>query len=145
MTIKRAGIILNCNNSFLLVKSNTNKKWSFPKGCIEPDENELVCALRELKEETGVDIDMDSDFYHDKRIYGDTIYFYYKTNRDMFNSKFIFDKNEILAVNWFNENELRNMEYHSYNFGIKMFLDNNKKRPKLIPTRLPDKDGWITI
>jgi predicted NUDIX family NTP pyrophosphohydrolase len=30
--------------------------WSVPKGLVEPDEDELVCARREFKEETGCDI-----------------------------------------------------------------------------------------
>jgi 8-oxo-dGTP pyrophosphatase MutT (NUDIX family) len=41
---------------FLLLKSRWNeKKWSIPKGHSEQNESKLLCAIRELKEETGID------------------------------------------------------------------------------------------
>ena len=40
---------------FLLVYSNRNKIWGFPKGHIEEGETEKEAALREIKEEAGLD------------------------------------------------------------------------------------------
>ena len=40
---------------FLLIYSGRNKVWGFPKGHIEPGETEKQAALREVKEETGID------------------------------------------------------------------------------------------
>lgn len=40
--------------SFLLIYSKRNKIWGFPKGHIEPGENETQTALREIAEETGL-------------------------------------------------------------------------------------------
>ena len=39
---------------FLLIYSQRNKIWGFPKGHIEIDEDEKQAALREIKEETGL-------------------------------------------------------------------------------------------
>ncbi len=39
---------------FLLVYSERNKEWGFPKGHIEPNETEIETAKREIKEETGI-------------------------------------------------------------------------------------------
>lgn len=40
---------------FLLLKSRWNeRKWSIPKGQSEQNESKLLCAIRELKEETGI-------------------------------------------------------------------------------------------
>jgi 8-oxo-dGTP pyrophosphatase MutT (NUDIX family) len=39
---------------FLLIYSNRNKIWGFPKGHIEPGEDEKDAVLREIKEETGI-------------------------------------------------------------------------------------------
>jgi 8-oxo-dGTP pyrophosphatase MutT (NUDIX family) len=39
---------------FLLVYSVKNKEWSFPKGHIEQNENEIETAKREIFEETGI-------------------------------------------------------------------------------------------
>lgn len=55
-----AGFVIIQNNKILLVHP-TNSKWkgtfSFPKGHLEKGENFLDAAIRETKEETGVEID----------------------------------------------------------------------------------------
>ena len=53
-----AGVICVCpdTRTFLILQSKFNNKWSFPKGYIEKDETPLVCALRELNEEIGVQL-----------------------------------------------------------------------------------------
>lgn len=40
---------------FLLVHSGKNREWGFPKGHKESGETDIECALREVKEETGID------------------------------------------------------------------------------------------
>lgn len=44
----------NNNVLFLLIYSNRNKIWGFPKGHMEPGEDEKETALREIEEETGL-------------------------------------------------------------------------------------------
>lgn len=39
---------------FLVIYSKRNKMWCFPKGHIEPDEDERDAAIRETEEETGI-------------------------------------------------------------------------------------------
>jgi len=59
--------INNCGN-VLLVRGRKSRKWSFPKGHCKQDENDLECALRELKEETGLDIgNLKHSSYHKLR------------------------------------------------------------------------------
>ena len=48
---KRSG-----NIEYLLVKNKRGGNWGFPKGHIEIGENEYDTAMREVKEETGLDI-----------------------------------------------------------------------------------------
>lgn len=55
-----AGLILyrkgiNDAIQFLILKSRWGRHWSFPKGHLDTGETELVCALRETREETGID------------------------------------------------------------------------------------------
>lgn len=48
---------------FLLMRHPT--RWDLPKGHVDPGEDELTCALRELEEETGITrngIKLDPDF-----------------------------------------------------------------------------------
>lgn len=40
----------------LLLRHRSGGHWSFPKGHVEAGENEIQTALREVKEETGLDI-----------------------------------------------------------------------------------------
>ena len=48
---------------FLLIYSERNNEWGFPKGHIEPNETEFETAKREIKEETGItDIQFINDF-----------------------------------------------------------------------------------
>lgn len=44
------------NTKILLVKNNNGRYWSFPKGHIEDGETEEQTAMREVKEETGLDV-----------------------------------------------------------------------------------------
>ncbi|EAN30785.1 Dcp2 box A domain protein [Theileria parva strain Muguga] len=53
----RGGIIFNvlCDK-VLLVQSYSSKNWSFPRGKIDEAENDRACAVREINEETGLDV-----------------------------------------------------------------------------------------
>lgn len=46
----------------LLIKHRYGGHWSFPKGHVEQGENELQTALREIKEETGLDVNLREGF-----------------------------------------------------------------------------------
>ena len=50
------------NTKILLVKNNNGRYWSFPKGHIEDGETEEETAVREIKEETGLDVTLVKDF-----------------------------------------------------------------------------------
>lgn len=44
------------NTELLLLRHRNGGHWSFPKGHVEAGESEIQTALREVKEETGLDI-----------------------------------------------------------------------------------------
>ena len=50
------------NTKVLLVKNNNGRYWSFPKGHIEEGETEQETAIREIKEETGLDVTLTPGF-----------------------------------------------------------------------------------
>lgn len=50
------------NTRILLVKNNNGRYWSFPKGHIEIGETEKETAIREIKEETGLDVEIKEGF-----------------------------------------------------------------------------------
>jgi ADP-ribose pyrophosphatase YjhB (NUDIX family) len=90
MNIIKAGVILFSPNKkyVLLVKSKFNgihkSKWGFPKGNIEPNEKMNDCAMRELKEETGLLININNDItLHNYINQGRTLYYCYILNNNM--------------------------------------------------------------
>ena len=50
------------NYELLLIKHRSGGHWSFPKGHVEAGENELETALREVSEETGLQISLHDGF-----------------------------------------------------------------------------------
>lgn len=51
---KSCGFVLICNNKILLLHYPSGH-WDFPKGHTDTDETETQTALRELREETGIE------------------------------------------------------------------------------------------
>lgn len=61
---RKAGVLVCCDNKVLLTQSYNNY-WGIPKGCMEPyDHSTIECAIRELREETGLKITL-----NDKNLY----------------------------------------------------------------------------
>jgi 8-oxo-dGTP diphosphatase len=59
------GVFIVENGSILLVRRKFEPKhgmWSIPAGFVEADENVEECAVRELKEETNLDIEVERIF-----------------------------------------------------------------------------------
>lgn len=50
------------NRRVLLIRHVNGGHWSFPKGHVEKAETETETALREIKEETGLDVSLDTAF-----------------------------------------------------------------------------------
>lgn len=50
------------NHKVLLVKNHNGRYWSFPKGHVEKGETEEQTAIREIKEETGLDVEIVDSF-----------------------------------------------------------------------------------
>ena len=57
---KSCGCIIFNHHKILLVKQTTGD-WGFPKGHIEANETEEETAIREVKEETGLDVVLVND------------------------------------------------------------------------------------
>ena len=72
----------------LLIKRKNGGHWAFPKGHVEKKETEAETALREIKEETGLKVELDTSFreivaYSPKPgVMKDVIYFAAKAKKD---------------------------------------------------------------
>lgn len=57
------------NTEILLIKHVRSGCWSFPKGHMEEGETELQTAVREIKEETNIDISIDDPSFRETVIF----------------------------------------------------------------------------
>ena len=57
-------IIFNDKNEVLLIQQNSGN-WGFPKGHMEKGETEVQTAIREIKEETNVDIEINEKYRYE--------------------------------------------------------------------------------
>ncbi len=109
-----AGSLIIFDNNLLLVRRGQEPwagYWDIPGGYCEAHEHPKDCAIREAKEETGLDIEITNyhgiwlDTISETSIYGDNICIYY-TARPINDNLKILDKNEILEIKWFSWNNL---------------------------------------
>jgi len=101
-------------NEYLLVKGKQSGKYSFPKGHIEANETPIECILRELYEETGINItSVSSSHLVAKEIVrsriGTYIYFETSENQEISTN----DKNEIEEAGWYPLSKIRSMSLNA--------------------------------
>ena len=58
---KSCGCIIIKNRKVLLVYEKNRNFWGFPKGHMEEGENEIQTARREVKEEVGLEVEIDEE------------------------------------------------------------------------------------
>ena len=96
------GIVINNKNEILLVHHNKGH-WDLPKGHVEEGETEEQTAIREVKEETGIDVEVDSNFryttkYSPKEGVMKEVVFFLARN---LNSATKAQEEEVSEVKWF--------------------------------------------
>ena len=90
------------NTELLLIKHSAGGHWSFPKGHVEAGETEQQTALREVMEETHIEVDLDPTFrqvvtYSPKRdVKKDVIYCLGRAK----NFDYIPQEEEIAQIKW---------------------------------------------
>ena len=57
------------NTEILLIKHIKSGYWSFPKGHMEDGETEIETAVREIKEETNIDISIDDSSFRETVVF----------------------------------------------------------------------------
>jgi 8-oxo-dGTP pyrophosphatase MutT (NUDIX family) len=103
-------IIENINtNQYLLVKGRESGKYSFPKGHIEPDETPIVCILRELYEETGIELVPSMSTIKMRDLIKSKIGLYLHCETTVNFPTCPQDTNEIEEVGWYSKEELKKL------------------------------------
>ena len=100
---KKGGVIVyNSLNKRILLVQSRGKLWGFPKGTLEPPETLINCALRELKEETGIEL-TEKCINVEKRInVNKTFYFFYDTIEEIGSVQYSDPFNDVNGLVWIN-------------------------------------------
>ena len=91
------------NELFILLLKHNLGHWSFAKGHVEDGETEQETAIREIKEETNLDVTINSDFRYVityspyEGVIKDVVYFLATTNSDNIKAQ----QSEISEIKWF--------------------------------------------
>ena len=91
------------NELFILLLKHNLGHWSFAKGHVEDGETEQETAIREIKEETNLDVTINSDFRYVityspyEGVIKDVVYFLVTTNSDNIKAQ----QSEISEIKWF--------------------------------------------
>lgn len=91
-------------HEYLMIRHGNH--WSFPKGHVEDNETEIRTALREIKEETGLDVALDSRF---REVVS------YQTKMGHFKDVVFFIAQPIYGREHAQEAEIQDMGWFTYN------------------------------
>lgn len=112
---------------FVLIQQRHGLHFGFPKGHVEKNESEQMTALREVKEETGLDVKLfdhikeKTTYTPKKGVIKDVIYFFAKAVNDEFKPQ----EEEVAAIHWIDASKV--MDYLTYQTDRDMFLSLSKK------------------
>ena len=108
--VKSCGCIIIENNKVVLIQQKKGN-WGFPKGRIEKNETEVETAIREVKEETNLDVKIEDPdkkyidtYFAKKNEFKEVIYFLAKRIGGEIKPK----ENEIKNVEWVDLSEAIN-------------------------------------
>lgn len=116
-------VVIKTENSelkFLIIKQHDNC-WGFPKGHVEEGETEEETAIREIKEETNIDVEIDNKFrkvitYSPKEnTIKDVVFFIGQAITD----NLVIDPKELLDAKWVGVKEAK--DYFEYQDTIDVY------------------------
>ena len=105
------GGIIEKDGKFLLVqegKEECRGKWNIPAGHLEPNETILDGVKREVKEETGCNVELTGLLQIGNKVFHDDVFISIVFSMKLLEEDIRFDKKEILDVKWFTYEELLN-------------------------------------
>jgi len=112
---------------FVIIQQRHGLGFGFPKGHVEQNESERMTAKREVKEETGLDVEIfdhlkeKTRYYPKQGVIKDVVYFLAKAKTLEFKTQ----DDEIADAKWVDASEV--LSKLSYKTDKKMFLSLSKK------------------
>ncbi len=127
----------------LLICHRNGGHWAFPKGHVEKKETEEETALREIREETGLKVKLDTAFRTsvsyspEPGVMKEVIYFAAKAEKDADPHR---QEEEVLAIDWFSpEKALERVTYDNDRKVLESFLEYRRQKKAAKAARKADK------
>lgn len=107
------GGVLEKDGKYLLVQEAQEKcygKWNLPAGHLDPNETIFEAAKREIKEESGLDVELTGVCQIGNKKLEDDVFVSVIFSTKVLGGDIKFDPDEILDVKWFSYEELMSMK-----------------------------------
>lgn len=105
------GGVIEKDRKVLLVQEKKEKcygKWNIPAGHLEPNETIMEGAIREIKEETGCDVELTGVASVSNKVLENDILVFITFTAKLINETIKIDSKEILDIKWFEINDILN-------------------------------------
>lgn len=126
--VRGAAIFNDRLSKILLVQGTESDSWSFPRGKISKDEDDVACCIREVREEIGFDLTeyIDEDQFIERNIQGKNYkIFIVRGVPEQFDFKPQV-RNEIEKIEW---RDFKKMSKTMHKSNVKYYLVNSMMRP----------------
>ena len=114
---KSCGCIIIENGKVLLIQQ-TKGHWGFPKGHIEVGETDIETAIREVKEETNLDVEVNENKRYTME---------YVTDKGTLKQVVLFSASKIGGNEKYQESEIKSMKWMTYEDAVKMITYDNTR------------------
>ena len=130
------GGVLEKDGKYLLVQEAQEKcygKWNLPAGHLDPNETIIEAAKREIKEESGLDVELTGVCQIGNRKLEDDVFVSVIFSTKVLGGDIKFDPNEILDVKWFSYEELLSMKAQLRSENLILGAINNTRSKLVTP------------
>lgn len=129
-----AGCVVEKDNKILMVQEGLDfcyGQWNYPAGHVDEFENITEAAIREVKEETGLDVKLKGVLPISETELKDETHIIIRFVAEVIGGKITFDSNEILDVKWIDIEDIKKMtekELRNYEVGKNILKDYMEKK-----------------
>ena len=135
-----SGCVIEKDNKVLMVQEGLEhcyEQWNYPAGHVDEFENITDAAIREVKEETGLDVKLKGVLPIYEINKKDETHVIIRFVADVIGGDVKFDSNEILDVKWFDIEKIKNMnEEKLRNYDLAISILNDYIENKIYPLDL---------
>lgn len=128
------GCVVEKDNKILMVQEGLDfcyGQWNYPAGHVDEFENITEAAIREVKEETGLDVKLKGVLPISETELKDETHIIIRFVAEVIGGKITFDSNEILDVKWIDIEDIKKMtekELRNYEVGKNILKDYMEKK-----------------